>query len=99
MPNHVHVVVQPLGGHALPSLLKTWKGFSGRTANRLLGRTGEFWQAEYYDHLIRDEAEFVHAVRYMVANPAKAGLTEWPWVWASEVARARLAVWHGSPDP
>lgn len=99
MPNHVHVVVEPIGVHSLPALLKSWKGFSGKEANRLHGRTGDFWQPEYYDHLIRDEADFVHAVRYVLDNPAKAGLAAWPWVWASDEANARVAKWHGSPDP
>ena len=99
MPNHVHVVVEPQSGHSLPAILKSWKGFSGTVANRLVGRTGDFWQAEYYDHLIRDEADFVHAVGYVLANPAKAGLVDWPWVWVSDAAKARVAKWHGSPDP
>jgi REP element-mobilizing transposase RayT len=99
MPNHVHAVVEPLGEHALPVILKSWKGFSGKEANRLLGRRGEFWQPESYDHLIRDEADLVHAVNYILENPAKAGLVEWPWVWASEEARERIAKWHGSPGP
>jgi len=99
MPNHVHIVVAPIGAHSLPAILKSWKGFSGKEANRILGRTGDFWQPEYYDHLIRDEAEFVHAVRYVVDNPAEAGLVDWPWVWASEESKARVQMWHGSPDP
>lgn len=49
-------------------------------ANRLLGRTGAFWQQEVWDRLIRDEAEFRRAVGYTLANPAKAGLVDWPWV-------------------
>ena len=28
MPNHVHVLFRPLGEHALPEILKSWKGFS-----------------------------------------------------------------------
>lgn len=99
MPNHVHVVVTPIGGHGLPPILKSWKGFSGKEANRLLGRAGDFWQPEYYDHLIRDEADFVHAIRYVLGNPAKAGLVDWPWVWASGESKARVEAWHGSPDP
>ena len=53
----------------------------------MLGRTGEFWPEEYYDHLIRDEADYAHARRYLLENPATAGLRDWPWVWGREVAR------------
>jgi REP element-mobilizing transposase RayT len=89
MPNHVHVVVQPFSGitggtpvpHAdLPEILHSWKSFTAKEANRLLKRSGEFWQAEYYDHLIRDEADFDHSVRYVLDNPIKAGLRNWKWV-------------------
>jgi REP element-mobilizing transposase RayT len=79
MPNHVHVVFQPFQGHALAAILQAWKSFSGKHANRILRREGEFWQREYYDHLIRNEEEFAHAVRYTLENPSKAGLANWPW--------------------
>ena len=88
MPNHVHAVVQPLGAHTLAAILKSWKGFTGKDANRRLMRAGEFWQAEYYDHLIRDASDFAHSVRYVLENPSRAGVRDWPWVWASDEARA-----------
>jgi type I restriction enzyme R subunit/putative DNA methylase len=56
MPNHVHAVLRPLPDWTLSLILKSWKGFSGREANRCLKRTGLiFWQVESYDHLIRDD--------------------------------------------
>jgi hypothetical protein len=73
-------------GHALPSVLHSWKSFTAKAANRLLGRTGDFWQTEYYDHLIRDEADYAHALHYLLENPVVAGLSDWPWVWSREVA-------------
>jgi Rad3-related DNA helicase/REP element-mobilizing transposase RayT len=79
MPNHVHAVVRPGAGHSLGGILHTWKRHSAREANKYLGREGEFWQAEYYDHLIRDEGDLVHAVEYAWGNPDHAGLKEWKW--------------------
>jgi len=81
MPNHIHVVVEPLVSKKLSEIIHSWKSFVAKEANKHLGRTGEFWQTEYYDHLIRDEAEYVHALRYVMENPIKAGLVKWPWVW------------------
>ena len=86
MPNHVHLIVEPLPCHALPLLLHSWKSFTAKAANRILGRAGEFWQAEYYDHLIRGEDDYVHALRYLLDNPIKAGLAGWPWTWSRERA-------------
>jgi len=53
MPNHVHVVFQPLGGFDLAGILHAWKSFTGVEINRHLLRSGALWQKEYYDHLIR----------------------------------------------
>lgn len=91
MPNHAHTVVQPLGAATntggtpvprsqLPDILHSWKSFTAKEANKVLGRTGDFWQPESYDHLIRDEADFIHQVRYVLENPEKAGLRNWKWV-------------------
>src|SRR5258707_1534865 len=54
MSNHVHVLLLP---KISPSrLLQSLKGATAQEANRVLGRTGEtFWQAESYDHWVRDD--------------------------------------------
>ncbi|MBA3698302.1 MAG: transposase [Planctomycetes bacterium] len=80
VPNHVHVLVEPVKGNHLSTILHGWKSFSAKQANRIIGRTGVFWQPEYYDHLIRDEGEYVRAVRYIEQNSVVAGLSPWPWV-------------------
>jgi REP element-mobilizing transposase RayT len=81
MPNHVHVVLRVLPGNKLADVVHSWKSFTAKQANELLGRRGSFWQREYYDHLIRDEQELERAMRYVSENPAKAGLRDWKWVW------------------
>ncbi len=81
MPNHVHAIAQPLAPHELSGILHSWKSYTATTANRLLQRSGEFWQKESFDHLIRDADELERTIRYVQANPANAGLKEWPWVW------------------
>src|SRR5688572_4520149 len=60
MPNHTHVVVWPHPEHTLSSILHSWKSYTSKEANKLLHREGEsFWQAESFDHWIRDEEERV----------------------------------------
>jgi len=76
MPTHVHCVIKPFKGHALSSLLKSIKSASGLRANRILGKTGAFWQAESYDHILRDEKQYENCLRYIRENPLKAGLKE-----------------------
>ena len=81
MPNHVHVVFQPFPGYSLSGILHSWKSFTAKRANILLGRRGEFWQEEYYDHLIRDPEDFLHCIEYVWTNPDVAGLQSWKWRW------------------
>ena len=83
MPNHVHAIVRPLGHYTLSEILHTWKSFTANRANRLLDRSGKFWQPESYDHLIRGEQDLRNRVRYVLENPQKAGLKSWPWVASS----------------
>jgi len=80
MPNHVHGLFRPLPGHTVAEVLQAWKSYSAKRANQILGRSGQFWQREYYDHIVRDEEEFYRIVRYIVENPRKAGLRNWRWV-------------------
>jgi len=80
MPNHVHAVIQPFDGHDLPSIVHSWKSFTPSRANRILNRSGEFWQREYYDHLIRDEQDLLHSIDYVLRNPDVAELVRWKWV-------------------
>ncbi len=82
LPNHVHLLLLPTID---PSrLLKSLKGASARQANRLLGRTGEgFWQAESYDHWVRNDEEWRRIAAYIEENPVRAGLaaraSDYPW--------------------
>jgi REP element-mobilizing transposase RayT len=74
MPNHVHVLFSPLGGHRMEEIIHSWKSFTAHGLNRLLGRSGPFWQRDYHDRLIRSQQHFDHCVRYIRDNPAAARL-------------------------
>jgi carbamoyl-phosphate synthase large subunit len=87
MPNHVHVVLRPMEGHSLPGILHSWKSFTAHAVNKALQRTGDLWQDESYDHLIRDQDDLVRCVRYTLLNPQRAGLAGWPWVGGSMPGR------------
>ena len=75
MGNHVHVLLLPL---ISPSrLLQSLKGNTAREANLVLHRTGQkFWQAESYDHWVRDDAERERIAAYIESNPVIAGLVD-----------------------
>ena len=91
MPNHVHLLLQPLA--PLARITRSIKSYSGRKANEILGLAKQpFWQHESYDHWVRDRYEAEKIIRYVERNPVKAGLAavegEWPWSSAWDKAPA-----------
>ncbi len=85
MPNHVHVVLKPMQGHDLPEILRSWKSFTSKEINKLLGRQGQLWQSESYDHLVRGENDLRAQIEYVITNPQAAGLKDWKWVGVARV--------------
>ena len=86
MPNHVHAVLWPMTNHTVSQITQSWKRFTAREANKLLGRTGQpFWQPESFDHWIRNDEEHARCCSYVVDNPVKAKLCGTPedWRWSS----------------
>ncbi len=74
MPNHVHTLFTPEPGYSLSDILGSWKSFTSKEANKLLGRTGKFWQEDYFDRYVRNEYHFQRVVWYIENNPVNAGL-------------------------
>ena len=92
MPNHAHVVVWPMPGNTLSDILHSWKSYTSKEANKLLHREGQtFWQAESFDHWIRDDEERARLVAYVENNPVKAALCARPedWRWSNACGRPR----------
>jgi REP element-mobilizing transposase RayT len=71
MPNHVHILVD-VWDVPLAKLINRWKGRTSRMANLRLGRSGKFWQQDYFDTVIRHEQHLRKAIHYTEWNPAKA---------------------------
>ncbi len=98
MPNHVHLVID-IGGYTsevyknktsypLSRIMETLKGYTSKAVNRILLRTGHFWQKESYDHVVRDGNELNRIILYVLNNPVKAGLVqtpeEWKWTYIND---------------
>lgn len=80
MPNHAHVILNPLPGWSLEKITYDWKHGSAVFVNRAVGRRGRLWQSESFDHLPRSEESLERFRRYVLNNPAQAGLLDWPFV-------------------
>ena len=94
MPNHIHVLVEPLTD--LASIVQSWKSFTSCWVMRNCGsldlqvpKSGRLWMRDYWDRYIRDEHHYRQVVDYIHQNPVKAGLCAsagaWPWSSAADV--------------
>ncbi len=77
MPNHVHLILIlsdcKAGASTRPTvsdILRAWKSLSTRNC-KLAGFNGTLWQTSFYDHIIRDEADYLTRWNYIDTNPAK----------------------------
>ncbi|MCB0553358.1 MAG: hypothetical protein KDD02_07385 [Phaeodactylibacter sp.] len=91
MSNHVHILIDTsiqipeclsfddfeyMDFEPLQNIMKRIKGPTAIYANRILNRSGKFWQRESYDRYVRNEKEFWNIVAYILENPVKAKLTD-----------------------
>ncbi len=91
LSNHVHILIDTaiqipdnfdytlwecFNFEPLQNIMKRIKGSSAVYANRLLKRSGKFWQRESYDHYTRNDKELCNIVEYILHNPVKAKLIE-----------------------
>ncbi|WP_254511784.1 transposase [Anatilimnocola floriformis] len=88
MPNHVHLLVAFRSEAMLVTQCKSWKRYTATKINRWLrnknystnsgimpvSASGEFWQVDQFDHLVRSPDEYARYRRYIAENPEKAGL-------------------------
>ena len=89
MPNHVHVLLAIKPGFTLDRIVHSWKSYTAKEANRVLGRAGAFWAPEYFDRFMRDDQHLASTAAYIEGNPVNAGLCESVTDWRFSSA------WHG----
>ena len=65
MPNHVHLILWNQDQGNVATKIKVFK-------NVVAGKSGrKIWQTSYYDHVIRDDSDFLIKWKYIDDNPAK----------------------------
>ncbi len=89
MPNHVHAILQPIQEHQLSEVLHSWKSFTANAVNKALNRSGQFWQEESFDRIVRDAAELEKFASYIEQNPTKAKLAAGKFRLGSGVAKSQ----------
>ena len=72
LDDHVHIIINPTD--ALSKIMHSIKSFTAHEINKMLNRTGNIWQDENHDRVIRSEDEFLEKINYIVNNPIKVNL-------------------------
>ena len=76
MPDHVHFLVTVPSRTGLGTAIGSWKRYLARTCDVQ-------WQANFFDHRIRNAKEEAETFEYIRQNPMRRGLCahpeDWPW--------------------
>ncbi|MGO9125943.1 MAG: REP-associated tyrosine transposase [Terriglobales bacterium] len=91
MPDHVHLIFVPSIDTnkseviSLARITKAIKGGSAHLINRKLGTTGQIWQEESFDRVLRSTEKLEEKILYVMQNPVRQGLVgnwrDYPWIW------------------
>jgi REP element-mobilizing transposase RayT len=98
MPNHVHLVFDlrdmaltaqhGASAYRATAIMENLKWYSALRCNRALNLSGQFWQHESYDHVVRRDGELTKIIHYVLSNSVKAHLTDdwqkWPWSYVKQ---------------
>ena len=90
MPNHVHALIKTYEHYPVAKIVQSWKRFSATQILKYLksqfadSEIGDpFWQRDYFDRYIRDEADYLAVTNYIENNPFAAELcthkNEWTY--------------------
>lgn len=102
MPDHVHMLIEPSikengeDGEAifysLTEILQTIKSFTAHEINKEEKSSGEVWETESFDRLIRSERDLEEKFHYITRNAWDAGVVgqgeDYRWVWYPGLERA-----------
>ena len=70
MPNHVHILLTPIGDVNVVDILGRVKGYSAKKINQTIGSSGELWQKDMFDRIVRSDENFNAIIEYIRTNPA-----------------------------
>ena len=106
MPDHVHFLFEPQIKEQdkegkpvfwpLAELFHSIKSFTAHEINKLENITGQVWENESFDRMIRGDADLEEKFHYICRNPWDSGvvpMTEhYPWLWTPDAASGSATV-------
>jgi putative transposase len=78
MSNHVHYLIAPKQPEELPKIMHFLNWYTAMCFNRMLRRTGHFWEKRYYcdGFPASDKERALNTLRYIHANPKAAKMRQ-----------------------
>ena len=100
MPDHVHFLFEPQIKEqdkegkpvfwSVVDLLHSIKSFTAHEINKLEKTTGQVWENESFDRMIRGDADLEEKFHYICRNPWDSGVVppseNYPWLWTPDAA-------------
>ena len=74
MPDHLHLILHPVGKHNLSYIMQMIKGSFARKFNKINNLNGQVWQKRFYDEGIRDVNMLMQKMEYTHNNPIRENL-------------------------
>jgi alanyl-tRNA synthetase/REP element-mobilizing transposase RayT len=103
MPDHVHLLFEPQVKEQdkegkpvfwpLAELMHSIKSFTAHEINKLEKTTGQVWENESFDRMIRGDADLEEKFHYICRNPWDSGVVpnteNYPWLWTPDAPGAK----------
>lgn len=75
MPDHLHLLLE--GKESRSDMQQFMKLFKQKSGYWHIKETGQkLWGTSYFDHVLREEENTIAVVKYILANPERAGLVK-----------------------
>jgi len=89
LPNHFHMVLMPLRAEEISKWMQWLMTSHVRRYHRHYGTSGHVWQGRFKSFLIQEDSHLLAVLRYVEANPVRAGLvgSVKEWLWSSHKER------------
>jgi putative transposase len=78
MPDHWHGLIELGEGANLSTMIQRVKGVTARHVNQYRSSDEPLWAKGFHDHALRQDEAIDPTARYIIANPVRAGLVEYP---------------------
>lgn len=78
MSNHVHYLLEPQAPEDVPNIMHWLNWYTAMCFNRLLNRTGHFWEKRYHSTSFpnSDKRRALNTLRYIHGNPKAASMQQ-----------------------